>query len=334
MPGSRALLVHPEDGIDRITSALDAVGFDVTTVHTATSAIAKATTSEYDCIVSEYSLPGDSGVDLAEAVQESDVRVPIVMFTATEDDGVTEAAFKNGVDKFLHKNGSMSIDQLVTDVLAVCSGGTAPGAQQDISGHKPDDDDVVRAVSEAPVGLSLSDPKLDDYPLVYVNDAWENHTGYPTEEVIGRNPRFLQGPGTDPQTTERLSSAIQNEEQVTVEIRNYRRDGTPFWNELTVAPVYDDGELAHYVGFQNDVTNRKNAERLAEERAEKLATERQALDRVLGRVNGLLSEISRILVEGRNAETIAERVCEEIADEPGYMGGWIGEVSSATGRWR
>jgi len=119
----------------------------------------------------------------------------------------------------------------------------------------------------------------------------------------------------------------------TVEIRNYRRDGTPFWNELTVAPVYGaDGDLAHYVGFQNDVTDRKRAEQLAEERAEKLATERQVLDRVLGRVNGLLSEISRILVESRDRETIAERVCEEIAGEPGYMGGWIGEISSATGQ--
>ena len=332
MPGFRALLVHPEDGTDQITSALATAGFDVTTVHHATSAIAKVTTGEYDCIVSEYSLPGDSGIDLAEAIQESDVGVPIVMFTATEDEGVTEAAFESGVDKFLHKNGSMSIDQLVSDVSAVCSGGSTPGTKQDISGHEPDEDDVVRAVSEAPVGLSLSDPELDDYPLVYVNDAWEDHTGYSTEEVLGRNPRFLQGPGTDPETVQRLSSAIQDEEQVTVEIRNYRRDGTPFWNELTVAPVYDDDELAHYVGFQNDVTDRKTAERLAEERADKLAAERQALDRVLGRVNGLLSEISRILVEGRDSETIVERVCEEIADEPGYMGGWIGEVSSATGR--
>jgi predicted DNA binding protein len=121
---------------------------------------------------------------------------------------------------------------------------------------------------------------------------------------------------------------------VTVEIRNYRRDGTPFWNELTVAPVYDEeGDLAHYVGFQNDVTERKAAEQLAEERAEKLATERRALDRVLGRVNGLLSEISRILVENWDPDVIPDRVCEVVADEPGYVGAWIGEVSSATGRF-
>ena len=333
MPGSRALLVHPEEGSDRITSALGAAGFDVTTVNSATAAVAKVTTGEYDCIVSEYSLPGDDGLALAEAIEESDARVPVVMFSAVEDEEVLEAAFESGVDEFLQKNGSASIDRLVTDVSTVCSAEGAPGAKQDVSGHEPSAEEVRRAVSESPVGVSLSDPELPDYPLVYVNDAWEDHTGYPTEEAIGRNPRFLQGPGTDPETVERLSSAISDEEQITVEIRNYRRDGTPFWNELTVAPVYDaDGDLAHYVGFQNDVTDRKRAEQLAEERAEKLATERQALDRVLGRVNGLLSEISRILVESRDSETIAERVCEEIADEPGYMGGWIAEVSSATGR--
>ena len=333
MSASRALLVHPEEGIERITSALGAAGFDVTTVHNATSAIAKVTTGEYDCIVSEYSLPGDDGLTLAEAIEESDVNVPVVMFTAVDDEEVSEAAFENGVDQFLHKNGSASIDRLVTDVSTVCSGETVRGTRHDVSDHEPSVEDVSRAVSEAPVGVSLSDPDLPDYPLVYVNDAWEEVTGYSVEEALGRNPRFLQGPGTDPETVDELSRAIEREEQLTVEIRNYRRDGTPFWNELTIAPVYDaDDELAHYVGFQNDVTDRKTAERLAKERAEKLATERQALDRVLGRVNGLLSEISRILVESRDAETIAERVCEEIADEPGYAGGWIGEVSSATGR--
>ena len=333
MPGSRTLLVHPEDGSDRILSAFDAAGFDVTLVNNATSAIAKVTTGEYDCIVSEYALPGDDGLALAEAIEESDARVPVVLFSEVDDEEVLEHAFESGVDEFLHKNGAASVDRLVTNVSTVSSARREPGDKQDISGHEPSAEEVSRAVREAPVGVSLSDPDLPDYPLVYVNEAWEDHTGYPVEAAIGRNPRFLQGPGTDPETVERLSTAIANEVQITVEIRNYRRDGTPFWNELTVAPVYGaDGDLAHYVGFQNDVTDRKRAEQLAEERAEKLATERQVLDRVLGRVNGLLSEISRILVESRDRETIAERVCEEIADEPGYMGGWIGEISSATGQ--
>ncbi|SFR37933.1 MULTISPECIES: bacterio-opsin activator domain-containing protein [Halorubrum] len=333
MANARALLVHPEEGSDRIETALDAAGFEVTRTNTAASAVAKATSGEYDCVVSEYALAGDDGVALATAIEESDASVPVVMFTETDEDGVPEAAFENGVDRFLQKNGSASIDRLVADVSAVSSGAPAAEPRRDVSDHEPSAAEVTRAVEDAPIGISISDPDLPDYPLVYVNDAWEAHTGYPVEEVLGRNPRFLQGPETDPETVEEIAEAIGNEEQVTVEIRNYRRDGTPFWNELTVAPVYDEaGDLAHYVGFQNDVSERKEAERLAQERAEKLATERRALDRVLGRVNGLLSEISRILVENRDPNVIPERVCEVIAGEPGYAGGWIGEVSSATGR--
>ncbi|WP_424014475.1 bacterio-opsin activator domain-containing protein [Halorubrum xinjiangense] len=333
MANARALLVHPEEGSDRIETALGAAGFEVTRTDTAASAVAKATTGEYDCVVSEYALAGDDGVALATAIEESDAGVPVVMFTATDEEGVPEAAFENGVDRFLQKNGSASIDKLVSDVSTVCSGVPTSEPRQDISDHEPTASEVTRAVEDAPIGISISDPDLPDYPLVYVNDAWEEHTGYPVEEALGRNPRFLQGPGTDPETVEEIGDAIANEEEATVEIRNYRRDGTPFWNELTVAPVYDaDGDLAHYVGFQNDISDRKEAERLAEERAEKLATERRSLDRVLGRVNGLLSDISRILVENRDPGVIPERVCEVVAGEPGYAGGWIGEVSSATGR--
>ena len=334
MANARALLVHPDEGSDRIETALGAAGFEVTRTETAASAVAKATTGEYDCVVSEYALAGDDGVALATAIEEADAGVPVVMFTETDEEGVSEAAFESGVDRFLQKNGSASIERLVADVSAVSSGTAAPEPPQDVSEHEPSAPEVTRAVEDAPIGISISDPDLPDYPLVYVNDAWKAHTGYPVEEVLGRNPRFLQGPGTDPETVEEISEAIGNEEEVTVEIRNYRRDGTPFWNELTVAPVYDrEGDLAHYVGFQNDVSERKAAEGLAEERAEKLATERRALDRLLGRVNGLLSEISRILVENWDADAIPERVCEVVADEPGYAGAWIGEVSSATGRF-
>ncbi|MDB2273636.1 bacterio-opsin activator domain-containing protein [Halorubrum ezzemoulense] len=333
MANARALLVHPEEGSDRIETALGAAGFEVTRTDTASSAVAKATTGEYDCVVSEYALAGDDGVALATAIEESDAGVPVVMFTETDEEGVPEAAFENGVDRFLQKNGSASIERLVSDVSTVCSGVPTSEPRQDVSDHEPSAGEVTRAVEDAPIGISMSDPDLPDYPLVYVNNAWEEHTGYPVEEALGRNPRFLQGPGTDPETVDEIGEAIANEEEATVEIRNYRRDGTPFWNELTVAPIYDEeGELAHYVGFQNDISERKAAERLAEERAEKLATERRSLDRVLGRVNGLFSDISRILVENRDSGVISERVCEVVAGEPGYAGGWIGEVSSATGR--
>jgi len=328
----RTLLVHPDEDVDRIVGALEAADCDVTVVNHATVAMSRLAAGSFDCVVSEYDLPGDDGVQLAEAIRESSFDIPVVMFTATTDDSIPQAAFENGVDRFLRRNGNASIDRLVADITTMRRGAGATDAPQDVSEHEPTATEISRAVEEAPIGMSLSDPDLPDYPLVYVNDAWEDRTGYAAEEVLGRNPRLLQGPETDPETTAEIAEAIANEEPITVEIRNYRKDGTPFWNELTIAPIHDDeGSVAHYVGFQNDVTDRKTAERLAEERAEKIASERQALDRVLGRVNGLLSEISRILVEEDDAESISRGVCAEIADEPGYMGGWIGSVSPATG---
>jgi PAS domain S-box-containing protein len=116
----------------------------------------------------------------------------------------------------------------------------------------------ARAVDESPIGISISDPSREDNPLIYVNDAFERITGYDGDEVVGCNCRFLQGDGTDPEPVGRIRAAIDAEEPVTVTLRNYRSDGTEFWNRVTVAPVYDaDGELQNFVGFQQDVTARK-----------------------------------------------------------------------------
>jgi sigma-B regulation protein RsbU (phosphoserine phosphatase) len=86
-------------------------------------------------------------------------------------------------------------------------------------------------------------------------------TGYPVDSVIGRNCRFLQGPGTDPDTVSRLRDAIAGGLQCTVQLLNYRQDGTSFWNRLSVTPVRDEsGLVTNYIGVQSDVTEQKNAE--------------------------------------------------------------------------
>ena len=114
------------------------------------------------------------------------------------------------------------------------------------------------AVDEAHAPLSLTDPNKEDNPMVYVNEAFEDLTGYTESEALGRNCRFLQGDGTDPETLDRLREAIENEDPITVELCNYRKDGTPFWNQLTVEPVYDaEGDLIRYLGTQRDITDRK-----------------------------------------------------------------------------
>lgn len=113
------------------------------------------------------------------------------------------------------------------------------------------------AMDHAPVGITIAEPTTDegDNPLVYVNSAFERQTGYTEAEALGRDCHFLQGPETDSETVAEIRRAIDERTPVTVEILNYRKDGTPFWNRLTIASIEMDTEV-YYVGFQEDITDR------------------------------------------------------------------------------
>jgi PAS domain S-box-containing protein len=113
------------------------------------------------------------------------------------------------------------------------------------------------AMDEADIGITISDPDREDNPLVYVNERFVETTGYSSGEVLGQNCRFLQGPETDETTVAEVREAIDTERPTTVELLNYRADGEPFWNRLTVTPIHDyDGSLTNFLGFQQDVTER------------------------------------------------------------------------------
>lgn len=326
MSAPRTLLVHPAEGIDSIRSGLEEHGCQVTNVRHATTALTTLANEKFDCLVTEHTLPGDDGLSLLRAVRETYASLPVVMFTDCNE--ITDEAFADGAARLLPKNGPESVDRLAQEVTDLATRGE-PETAQDISGHEPSPEEIVRAINEAPIGISLSDPTLPDNPLVFVTDTWREMTGYDPEYMLGRNPRLLQGPETDPETVETVAEAIDNEEPVTVEIRNYRRDGTPFWNELTVAPVRDDdGDVTHYVGFQNDVSERHRMRALAEERSQKLDDERRMLRQVLGRVNELLEDLSQILIEASNRDVFSQRVCDAIVDLDGYTACWIGSTNA------
>ena len=110
-------------------------------------------------------------------------------------------------------------------------------------------------------GATIVDNFDGEMRIIYANPAFYQLTGYSPEEVLGINCRFLQNEDRDQPGLEEIRQAIKEQRACTVELRNYRKDGSLFWNELTVAPLYNDvGELTHFVGMQKDVTDRKNAE--------------------------------------------------------------------------
>ena len=136
-----------------------------------------------------------------------------------------------------------------------------------------------QAVDAAANAFLITDVRQPDNPIVDANPAFITMTGYARDTILGRNCRFLQGPGTDPTMVAHLGKAIRAEQSVTVTLLNYRQDRSPFWNELTISPLRDrNGQVTHYVGVQNDVTARIRATELeialaAEREVSRLTTE-------------------------------------------------------------
>ncbi len=118
-----------------------------------------------------------------------------------------------------------------------------------------------RAMAATSCGIVIADASQRDRPLIYCNPAFEKISGYRREEVLGKNCKFLQGADTDPLTIQQIRDALNNGHGCQVIIKNYRKDGTPFWDELTISPVHDDrGRLTHFIGIQTDITDKVNAD--------------------------------------------------------------------------
>lgn len=115
-------------------------------------------------------------------------------------------------------------------------------------------------------GIVVTDARAPDSPIVYANDAFLRLTGYRRDEVVGRNCRFLQGRGTDARVLDDLRAALTDDQPFFGQLLNYRRDGSPFWNVLSIVPLHDeDGVTSHHLASQTDVTSLREAEVLAEQ---------------------------------------------------------------------
>lgn len=115
-----------------------------------------------------------------------------------------------------------------------------------------------RALVATSHGVLICSAEEADYPIVYCNPTFSRITGYGAGEVLGRNCRFLQGRETDRESVHYIRQCIARGVECTVELLNYRKDGTPFWNSLSVSPIRDeDGRITHFVGTQSDVSERR-----------------------------------------------------------------------------
>jgi len=388
--------------------------FAVDTAESAAAGLDRLAAAAYDCVVSDYEMPGCTGVEFLRTVREEYPELPFILYTGKGSEAVASEAISAGVTDYLQKETGTEQYAVLANrienavgrqrterelertreyfgtilahasdlVLIVDETGTvdyvspavervlgydpeelqgtsafelvhpadvaratdtlealldAPEAERELEFRARDadgawqwletrgrnllDDPVVdgiiinaraiterkerqrelelnsRTIEEAPIGITLTDPTQEGNPLVYANEAFLEITGYSRERVDGWNHRQLQGPETRPERVAELREAIDAGEPTTVELRNYRADGTMFWNRVTIAPLRDDsGEIVNWVGFQQDVTERKRREQELERYegiVETMADTAAVLDgdRRFEVVNGRLAEL-------------------------------------------
>ncbi|MFN2362406.1 MAG: EAL domain-containing protein [Marinobacter sp.] len=116
---------------------------------------------------------------------------------------------------------------------------------------------LERSVEASSNGVTIADAAMPEFPLVYVNPAFERMTGYRSEEMVGRSCRMLQGPDTSPAAIASIRSGLADLREVHTSILNYRKDGSCFWNDLYIAPVRNvHNEVTHFIGIQTDISDR------------------------------------------------------------------------------
>ncbi len=118
-----------------------------------------------------------------------------------------------------------------------------------------------RALAATSNGIIIADARLPDHPAIYTNAAFERITGYSSTDIIGNNCRLLQGKDTDQALIDQVRLSIKAGKSCQVVVLNYRQDGSSFWNELSISPIHNEnGQLTHFVGILNDISDRQQAE--------------------------------------------------------------------------
>lgn len=152
-----------------------------------------------------------------------------------------------------------------------------------------------RALAATSTGIVIADATKPNRPLIYCNAAFVKMTGYTLEDTIGKNCKFLQGVDTDPAAVAEIRQALREERECKVVLKNYRKDGSYFWNELIISPVRDSqGNLTHFIGVQNDITARVEAEMKLKEKTAQL----EESEKAFRKQNQILQSILDSLAEG------------------------------------
>lgn len=287
--GERYRVVHPEDG---------------------------SLPGSFDCCVVDDRSLSDAAPALAEHRSAAEpVAVPVMLLARTNQRGPDPwARFADHIGETVDDVATMPLGEgeLRTRLAVLLR---TRRLTRRLADHRDELTLYRRAMDEADIGILITEAG-GDQPIIYANEGFERITGYDAGEIEGRNCRFLQGEATDDETVAEMARAVREAEQTTVVVRNYRADGEPFWNEVSIVPVRDaDGDVTHYLGFQRDVTDR--VERLRRlERYERMVETTDDLmfaiepDGSLSMANSALADfhgVARSELVGEPADTLLDQ---------------------------
>lgn len=246
--------------------------FTVLVANNGKSAIQKVEEAQPDVILLDVMMPGIDGFEICRRLKanESSKDIPVIFMTALSETVDKVTGFEAGAVDYITKpiqeedlkarvKAHFTIRNLNRSLVE-----QNQRLQEEIRERQRKEEELRlsnQAIAASSNGIVIADARKPDMPITYVNPAFEQLTGYSAEEVVGRNCRFLQGKDKEQPALDELRAALREGRGCTVILSNYRKNGTLFWNELRISPIYDtDGNLTHYVGIQSDITERKIAQ--------------------------------------------------------------------------
>lgn len=237
-------------------------------------------TAEIDIVISDYRLPAFSGVRALELLKERLPEVPFLLVSGTIGEEMAVEIMKQGAQDYLLKDRLARLGQAIEHALAESRLRKERRTANELLALRE------RALGEVSQGVIICD---EHRHIIYANPSFASISGYEQDEILGKKCSILQGPGTDPATIVRIRTALDAHLPFEGEILNYRKDGTPFWNELALTPFRDNrrGPIK-FIGVQRDITDRKVASEALKKSEENLRRERAQLRALIDSIPDLI----------------------------------------------
>lgn len=238
-------------------SDIEATDYRVEWAAGSAQALQRIAQGDIDACLLDYRLGGEDGIEVLRAIVALPRHPAVVITTGQGNERIDREAVALGASDYLVKQ-EMSASTLDRSIRY------AVGQRRMLLALYEREENLRlmrRAIESAANGVLICDARSGDFPIVYANAAFERITGYASDEVLGRNPRFLNGGDEQGSVLGEIRSALLDRRDVHVVMRNFRKSSDVFWNDLFIAPVRDEqGEVTHFVGIISDVTANKRYE--------------------------------------------------------------------------